>query len=192
MTNPLADKAPNALGSAHGRFQVLHNEHLEYLLEAKRRCQHLLVGITAYDLNFGDSDNEDHRTLATNNPLTYYERQLLIREALRESGVALTDFTVVPFPIEHPLDLPNFIPVSATCYTTLREPWNSEKITRIRQLGYNVEVVIEGAKAIEGVVLRRMIVEKDDRWKQLVPPSTVRLVAEFGLEARLRTLLSQT
>ena len=33
-------------GMAHGRFQVLHLKHMEYLLAAKMRCKKLYIGIT--------------------------------------------------------------------------------------------------------------------------------------------------
>lgn len=36
-------------GVIHGRFQLLHNDHLKYLLAGKARCEHLVVGITNPD-----------------------------------------------------------------------------------------------------------------------------------------------
>jgi len=36
-------------GVVHGRFQVLHNDHVKYLLAGKARCRHLVVGITNPD-----------------------------------------------------------------------------------------------------------------------------------------------
>ena len=37
------------IGVIHGRFQLLHNDHLKYLLAGKKRCEHLVVGITNPD-----------------------------------------------------------------------------------------------------------------------------------------------
>jgi nicotinamide-nucleotide adenylyltransferase len=37
------------LGVIHGRFQVLHNDHLRYILAGKELCRHLVVGITNPD-----------------------------------------------------------------------------------------------------------------------------------------------
>ena len=37
---------PYETGVIHGRFQVLHNDHLKYLLSGKALCRHLVVGIT--------------------------------------------------------------------------------------------------------------------------------------------------
>lgn len=36
-------------GAVCGRFQVFHNDHLKYVLEAKKCCRHLYVGVTSSD-----------------------------------------------------------------------------------------------------------------------------------------------
>ena len=55
-------------GVIHGRFQGLHNGHMEYLLTAKKRCDFLVIGITNFLGNAVDSEIsriDDHR-LRTN------------------------------------------------------------------------------------------------------------------------------
>jgi D-arabinose 5-phosphate isomerase GutQ len=37
------------VGVIHGRFQILHNDHLKYLLAGKDLCRHLVIGITNPD-----------------------------------------------------------------------------------------------------------------------------------------------
>ena len=37
------------IGVVHGRFQLFHLDHLKYVLGAKARCRHLVVGITNPD-----------------------------------------------------------------------------------------------------------------------------------------------
>jgi nicotinamide-nucleotide adenylyltransferase len=171
-----------ALGTAHGRFQILHNEHLQYLIEAKRRCRHLIVGVTAFDTSLTqNAEFGGHRLRPIDNPLTYYERTLLIRAALLGEGISVTDFTITPFPIENPDHLRNYIPKNAVCYTTIREEWNKAKIRILREQGYDVEVVIEGAKGIASTDLRMMIMVGNDSWKHLVPASTVSLIEQFDL-----------
>ncbi|MBP3706729.1 MAG: adenylyltransferase/cytidyltransferase family protein [Clostridia bacterium] len=34
------------IGVVCGRFQIFHNEHLQYVMAAKEKCEHLIVGIT--------------------------------------------------------------------------------------------------------------------------------------------------
>ena len=87
------------LGFIHGRFQVLHNDHLKYLLAGKALCDRLIVGVTNPDeTSTADEPADPHRSDAGNNPLTYAEREAMIRAALREAGVPETDFDVIPFP----------------------------------------------------------------------------------------------
>ena len=83
------DTAPYDVGVIHGRFQVLHNDHLRYLLAGKDLCRHLVVGITNPDPSLTREESADpHRSRPEANPLTYYERQALVRAALGEAGGA--------------------------------------------------------------------------------------------------------
>src|SRR5438093_9435425 len=89
--------------SAHGRFQPLHNEHLEYLVKAKECCDFLWIGITLPDIHVHSNPLGRERERPISNPLTYFERTKIIRSALLEAGIALDSFECVPFPIEMPL-----------------------------------------------------------------------------------------
>ena len=60
------------VGVIHGRFQILHLKHMEYLLAAKMRCKKLYVGISNPDDSYiKDSENDKKRSKKTANPLTY-------------------------------------------------------------------------------------------------------------------------
>jgi nicotinamide mononucleotide adenylyltransferase len=180
-------------GSAHGRFQPLHNEHLEYILEAKSRCGFLWIGITRFDTSSEHLNPLGrHRERPEANPLNYYERLTIIREALLDSGVPPSDFTFVPFPIETPAALPVFLPKHIVCYTTICEEWNKEKIRLLQSEGYKVEVLWERMpKRIQGTDIREWIANGEQRWKGLVPPATVRGVERFDLQDRIRRLLER-
>ena len=76
------------LGVIHGRFQILHNDHLTYLLAGKQRCHHLVIGITNPDpVHTSEESADPDRGRPDANPLTYYERLVMIRAALVEAGV---------------------------------------------------------------------------------------------------------
>jgi hypothetical protein len=91
------------LGVIHGRFQVLHNDHLRYLLAGKARCEHLVVGITNPDPILSREDDADpRRSTSMANPLTYFERYTMAKAVLIGEGVADDAFSVVPFPINIP------------------------------------------------------------------------------------------
>lgn len=90
-------------GIVHGRFQVLHIGHMEYLLEAKRRCDYLVIGVTNPDTkNTGFSNNDPCRSEPEENPMTYFERLQIIQGSLFNEGIELREFNIVPFPIDCP------------------------------------------------------------------------------------------
>ena len=77
-------------GVIHGRFQVLHNDHLKYIMAGKMRCNHLVVGITNPDPILSKEDSADlQRSLAINNPLTYFERYSMVRLVLMEADLKI-------------------------------------------------------------------------------------------------------
>ena len=87
------------LGVAHGRFQLFHLDHLKYVLAAKERCRHLVVGITNPDPTLTKFDPADpHRSAEVDNPLTFYERYRMLREALVEAGLLIRTFPWCPSP----------------------------------------------------------------------------------------------
>jgi nicotinamide-nucleotide adenylyltransferase len=90
-------------GVIHGRFQILHNDHLRYVLAGKARCRHLVVGITNPDSSLTAADHADReRHKAYANPLTYFERYVMIRDVLLEAGLSEQEFSLVPFPVNRP------------------------------------------------------------------------------------------
>jgi nicotinamide mononucleotide adenylyltransferase len=177
-------------GSVHGRFQPFHNGHLEYVLEAQRRCRFLWIGITKYDIDTSElSPLGRSREKPENNPLTFHERLTMIGEALVAQGIRREAFAFIPFPIEKPAKLPQFLPVSVPCFTTIYEEWNREKIQVLKSHGYDVIVLWERErKEISGGEIRDDMLSGGTRWKGMVPPTTVKLAQEFVLQERLKKL----
>ena len=76
------------LGFIHGRFQLFHNDHLQYALLAKERCKRLIVGITSPEnAALIREDVDPHRSEAASNPFTYFERYNMVKLALLEKGI---------------------------------------------------------------------------------------------------------
>src|SRR5208337_5661899 len=103
------DKVP--VGIAQGRFQVIHKGHMEYLLAAKERSDYLIIGISDPDPTRSffsmDLDKDDpvepFRDLGeTSYFFTYFERFMMIRDALIEAGIERGSFDIVPFPVHFP------------------------------------------------------------------------------------------
>ena len=85
---------PVQVGVAHGRFQIFHSDHLKYLIEAKKRCEFLIIGITSPDPASVPLEPVDpHRADPSANPLTYYERMRMIANCLQAEGIDAGDFT---------------------------------------------------------------------------------------------------
>lgn len=178
------------VGSVHGRFQPFHNGHLEYVLAAQRLCDFLWIGITKCDIAPVDSVQPGRsRERPENNPLTFFERLEIIAEALTSLGIDRGAFGFVPFPIENPERLHEFMPVLVPCYTTICEPWNEEKIQTLKKAGYDVRVLYrKEPKTVTGSHIRRDIVAGSESWKGLVPDATVRAVERLQLRDRLLRL----
>jgi cytidyltransferase-like protein len=178
----------NVEGSVHGRFQPFHRGHAEYVSAAAARCDFLWVGVTQPEVTRlqGDPSQPAHRYHPQDNPLTYWERVRVIEASVREF-IARERFVVVPFPIERPEVLNNYLPVAATAFTTVYDEWNRRKIELLTSLGYTVEVLWEREhKAFAGSEVRRRMALGDDSWSELVPTAAVYQLNELGLPERLR------
>ncbi|MDD3579928.1 MAG: nicotinate-nucleotide adenylyltransferase [Desulfobacca sp.] len=180
-----------ANGVAHGRFQVLHHDHLKYLLAAKGRCQHLVVAITNPDPTLTKYDAADpHRSSPECNPLTYYERYQLVKAALGEQGFGQGDYSVVPFPINFPELYRYYVPLDATFFLTIYDPWGEKKLQQFKSLGLQTEVLWRKPKAEKGLrstEIRRYIA-LDQPWEHLVPLAVTQVMKNLGLIEQIKKL----
>jgi nicotinamide-nucleotide adenylyltransferase len=132
------------VGVIHGRFQVLHNDHLKYLLAGKSRCRHLVVGITNPDPILTRHHPADpHRSIPTENPLTYFERYIMIQAALIEAGLGIFQFSLVPLPINLPELYRFYVPMDATFFLTIYDPWGRTKLQHFESLGLKTHILWE-------------------------------------------------
>ena len=170
------------LGFIHGRFQLFHNDHLNYALLAKEQCKKLIVGITSPENAALIKEEVDpHRSNASANPFTYYERYNMIKLALLESGIKREDFEIVPFPIERPDILYNYVPLNATSFFTIYDEWGYEKLHRLGELGYGTIVLFDNReKKMCSTEIRQKIVDGME-WKQMVPPAVYEYIMENNL-----------
>jgi nicotinamide-nucleotide adenylyltransferase len=178
-------------GIIHGRFQVLHNDHMAYLLAGKERCRHLVIGITNPDPTLTKDDPADAaRSTPQANPLNYFERYSMIRAALQEQGISLSDFSIVPLPINFPELYKYYLPMNATFFLTIYDAWGERKLEQFRNLGLKVEVLWR--KPIEEKGLRaadiRRHMQQGKPWGHLVPASTRELMKTWDIPERIRTL----
>ena len=177
------------IGVIHGRFQLLHLGHMEYLLAGKARCRRLIVGVSNPDATVTRfSSASPHRSQPSSNPLTYFERYEMLRGSLLEAGVPREEFDIVPFPVNCPELLFNYVPREAKFYMTLYDQWSLEKKALLESLGCDVEVMwrrTDAERLTSGTEVRTLI-RAGEPWKHLVPPFVHAYIMEHGIDRRLQ------
>ncbi len=186
--SPRGDPCP--IGVIHGRFQILHNDHLTYLLAGKARCRHLVVGITNPDPRLIRSEVSDPaRSAPLANPLTYYERYQMVRAALVGHSVAESTLSIVPFPINLPDLYHHYVPLDAVFFLTIYDDWGRQKHRYFESLGLHTHILWETSpeqKGISASDIRQAIVEDRPGWVQEVPASTAALLRQWHIPDRLK------
>jgi len=176
------------VGVIHGRFQILHNDHLKYLLAGKEKCAHLVVGITNPDpVLTKKEDSAPGRDDAAANPLTYYERQVLVRAVFRDQGIAPEAFSIVPFPVNFPDLYKYYLPLDAVFFLTIYDEWGKRKLGYFSDMGLATHVLWEvppEKKGLSAADIRTRMLEKAP-WTHLVPPAAARLLEEWNIRERL-------
>ncbi|MEW6291170.1 MAG: nicotinate-nucleotide adenylyltransferase [Thermodesulfobacteriota bacterium] len=170
-------------GVIHGRFQLLHNDHLKYLLAGKERCEHLVVGITNPDPTLTKEDAADPaRSSRESNPFTYFERYCMVRDALADEGLR-DEISIVPFPINFPELYHYYLPMQATFFLTIYDEWGEKKLRLFKELGLATEILWRRPRADKGLSATeiRQKMMNGEPWEDLVPPAVARLVQRFAL-----------
>ena len=176
-------------GVIHGRFQIFHLKHMEYLLAAKMHCRKLYIGIARPDNTFTASSPLDvHGTTRRDNPMTYLERVEMIRGALASFGVKREEYEIVPFPINRPEYIIQYVPADAVHYIGIYDEWSEERYQRLVQQKLNVVVLWRKAKEDRGIVAAdvRGAIERGEDWQTLVPKSVYEYVVSHGIDERIR------
>ncbi|MBW2062095.1 MAG: nicotinate-nucleotide adenylyltransferase [Deltaproteobacteria bacterium] len=180
-------------GVVHGRFQVLHNDHLKYLLAGKARCRHLVVGVTNPDPSVTKDEKADpNRSQPLANPMTYYERYVMVRTVLVEAGLLEESFSVVPLPINLPDLYHHYVPLEATFFLTIYDDWGRKKLKQFQKLKLKTEVLWgkqPHEKRISGTDVRQRMAN-GEKWEDLVPRTTAALMKKWDIPERLRRLSS--
>lgn len=178
-------------GVIHGRFQGLHYGHMEYLLEGKQRCEFIYVGITNPDPGLTRENSTDvKRSRAEENPFTYYERMMMISNAMMENGVERSEFEIVPFPINFPELLKFYVPMDALFFVTIYDEWGEYKMDTLKSLGLKTDLMWRrrlDERFTTGKELRNFIAE-GKTWEHLVPPTVAKYIKDKQLDLRIKNL----
>ena len=188
------DKYKYDLGTIHGRFQILHNDHLKFIMAGKELCEHLIVGITNPDPSLTKNhESNPHRSKPIANPLTFYERYVMIRDNLLESELKYSEFSIVPFPINVPELLKFYVPMNVVFFLSIYDDWGRQKKKYLESQRLKVHVLWDVPlenKGLSGSDIRESML-KGEPWKQFVPSATTKLVQEWGIIKRLKDMNSE-
>ena len=192
------------IGIAQGRFHIIHWGHMEYLLEAKKRCKHLIIGITDCDterayFNYSDKIKKyDKKNLknpfrSVDNPVfpfTYYDRLRMIKDALVSEGIDSDEFDIVPMPVHKIEFLKYYIPLNGVIFATIYDEWGRKKVDMFKSMGFKVEILWErdmSTRFTTGSEVRRRIVNNEE-WKSLVPEPVYRYIVENKIDKILQKI----
>jgi nicotinamide-nucleotide adenylyltransferase len=164
----------------HGRFQPFHNGHLEYLRGAAELSDEIWIGITNPDpTRIKPEASDPLRHLPESNPFSYAERLLMAKAAAADIGLEPAAVHVIPFPVNEPELWPAYVPQGVTQYLRLFSDWGGTKLERLREAGYEVVILDEGAeKEISGADVRDALREGRD-WRSLVPPGVAPILRDL-------------
>lgn len=172
-------------GIAHGRFQPLHIQHLEYMLSVKNHCEHLVVAVTnPFQHSRRLEAASPHRHLNEANPLSFFERYSVISKALVAEGLEPNKFSIVPLDLFQPGTWPDCLPnrTESKFFIRIFSTWEEEKMALFEEHGFQCEAVDVGcAKRMTGSQVRELIRSGDStEWKRLVPSATMDFIDQMG------------
>jgi nicotinamide-nucleotide adenylyltransferase len=167
-------------GMIHGRFQPFHNGHLEYLRGAAERSDEIWIGITNPDpARVKPETSDPARHLPESNPFSYAERLLMAKAAASDVGLEPGAVHVIPFPVNEPELWPAYVPAGVTQYLRLFSEWGGTKLDRLREAGYDVVILDEGAeKQVSGADVRAAMRNGGD-WQSLVPSGVAAVLRDL-------------
>ena len=179
-------------GVIHGRFQVLHNDHLKYLLSGKALCRHLVIGITNPEPMLVRQEAVDpKRSHVLANPLTYYERYQMVKTVMAAEGVSLESFSIVPLPINLPERYQYYVPMDAVFFLSIYDQWGERKLHYFHSQGLKTHILRRVSPEEKGLsasdVRQRML--NDTPWEQFVPPSAAMLLNNMDVPSRLKAMM---
>jgi nicotinamide-nucleotide adenylyltransferase len=175
------------LGCVTGRFQPVHDQHLELVALALDECEHVIVAVTNPDpAGWHREPSSTHRHTAAANPFTFYERARLLAAALGARGWAQRT-SVVPFDLTRPALWPHYVPDGTRHYVRAYSDWEREKARRFEAAGCAVRL-LEGDAAARRTAsdIRARMLADDGRWQALVPAATVPLLEQFLAQRSMR------
>ncbi|AEA28392.1 adenylyltransferase/cytidyltransferase family protein [Pseudonocardia benzenivorans] len=164
------------LGCVTGRFQPVHDQHLELFELVAAECEHLVVAVTNPDSGARRAEpTSEHRHRPEANPFSYFERVRLLTVALDAAGLG-DRTTIVPFDLTRPEVWTQYVPRHGHQYVRVFSEWERDKAGRLAAAGYEVTVLDGDAATKRHAADVRALLASGGDWAGLVPPATVPLL----------------
>lgn len=188
MVEPrIGEASPKAKnGVFYGRFQPFHKGHMKAVLMCLERCETLYIGIRIFETpvvfdigSFKKSERE--------NPFTFGERMLMIKETLISIGIDLKRVNIIPFPLENPDKWYEYVPKDTVHFRIGVSDWDENKIKAFETSGLKIETLPIYEKDIDGEEIRNRIATNKS-WKELVTGETAHIIEEVGGVNRVKML----
>ena len=109
---------------------------------------------------------------------------------MQEFKVPEQEYDILPFPINFPEYIANYMPEDATYFMGLSDAWDEEKYKILRSLKLDVEVLWRREEKDRGVSASwvRSCIAMDEEWAHLVPKSVYKYLTETHLVDRIKHL----
>ena len=114
----------------------------------------------------------------------------MVHAALRDAGVAYSDFSIVPFPINLPELYVYYVPLDATFFLTIYDSWGRKKLAQFQNLGLKTRILWDKPveeKGLQAADIRSRMA-RGEAWESMVPASTEVLMKKWDIPGRLKKL----
>jgi len=158
-----------------GRFQPLHNGHLQIMKHASKEYNEVIIGI---------GSSQYSHTLE--NPFNSDERTLMIKKALEYEKI--TNYSIVLIPDIH--NYPKWVSHVTSIITNFDVVLSNSNLTKrlFSKKGYVVKKTpIYDRDKYSGKEIRKRIIN-DEQWEDLVPESIFRIIKTINGVNRLKEL----
>ena len=160
-----------------GRFQPVHNGHLEVIKGILEDVDELVIVV--------GSSQYSHRL---DNPFTTGERITMIRKALQESVISLSKIWIIPVPDVHQhalwvSQIVGYSPKFDVVYAN--EPLTSRLFA---ESGFKVKPMPFVKREIYSATEIRQNIIDNKKWEELVPNSVAKFIKQIDGDVRLRDL----
>lgn len=158
-----------------GRFQPLHEGHMDVIRKCASECEHLIIGI--------GSAQYSH---APDNPFTAGERYLMIDRSLRAEGI--DRYSIVP--IEDLNRCSVWVAHVVSMVPPFKRVYTNNPLTKrlFNEAGFDVEdSPLYNRSEYSGTEIRRRMIHGED-WKELVPAPVADIIEDIDGVNRLRSI----